>query len=716
MNVWGRFRHNRNREEALDESLEETDLPVDPLWTDDALDSDSDDDLDRKRFADMVAARINACKSGQNSAVFGLVGPWGSGKTTLINFIRARLEDDWEVAVFSPWASNSSTGLQLEFLSALASLLKGDDEKTRNAKSALLKYAAVCAPLLGAIPVVGGGIAGVANKALELATPPWHKQFEDVSSALASLGTRVLLVADDIDRLDADELLELLKIVRLLGRFRNVHYLIAYDQTTVEALLDFKGLTVRSTDFMEKIVQYPFEVPPIAGIIQRRLLTDTITELIEKLDIQLNAVHAERFSDYIALLGHALSTPRAHARFKEQLLAFGEMLNFNEVDVVDYVALSFLRVFHHPVYEWIPSSKKALQSGKRQIGLIEEIEIGDARWMEIIRSLVVSDNDALLVKNILGGLFRGIRSEVMYPKDHRLALSDDAFFQRYFLFGIAEDDVEEQLIDSALFNLMFGDESHIDVTLYKEILDGSNNQRAALAYEKSETHRSDGSPVVSLNLVRFLFERMNVRRDDAPSFDSARRVLFRWTQNEVFRALAEGTLTVDEMRAELHPNDLLSLTVRMLRDSRNPESVTRGVLHGLGEHYYHRLKDDLVGLLDSDIDLNAVTSVVSFFKEKSSLQAIGENLLAEDNLDVLDRVVRALVLVHQWRGADGLSPELAFNSETLLRLFSEEAVARLAQRLPVAPTLSSIIKEDVSLENQGYFAYAHVRAIANQLD
>ncbi|WP_156745959.1 P-loop NTPase fold protein [Mycobacterium sp. 1423905.2] len=78
-----------------------TDPPEKPLWTDDALDSDSADDLDRKRFADMVAARINACVPSQNSAVFGLVGPWGSGKTTLINFIRARLDADWQVAVFS---------------------------------------------------------------------------------------------------------------------------------------------------------------------------------------------------------------------------------------------------------------------------------------------------------------------------------------------------------------------------------------------------------------------------------------------------------------------------------------------------------------------------------------------------------------------------------------------------------------------------------------
>jgi hypothetical protein len=262
---------------------------------------------------------------------------------------------------------------------------------------------------------------------------------------------------------------------------------------------------------------------------------------------------------------------------------------------------------------------------------------------------------------------------------------------------------------------MFGDDDNINVTLYREILDGPNNQRAALAYEKSQTHRSDDLLGANLNLVRFLFDRMNAHRDDEPTFESARRVLWRWVQEEAYRALADGQLTLGEMRAELHPEDLLLLAARMLRDGRHPEAVSRNVLQGLGDYYHDRLTNDLDGLLDSDIDLNLVVSIVSFLKQDIDLHTIGENLLSEDNLETLDRVVRAMVVVNQWRGADGLSPELAFNGETLVHLFSEEAIIRLAQRLPVAPPLSSINKEEVSPENRGYFAHAHVKAIANQL-
>lgn len=143
-----------------------TEAPEDPLWTDDAIDSDDDDDLDRKRFADMVAARMDACVPGQKSTVFGLVGPWGSGKTSLINMVRRRLGDDWKIAVFSPWASDTAAGLQFEFLAAVASLLDGEDEKSRNAKESLRKYATVCAPLLKAIPYAGTALGGAAEKAL----------------------------------------------------------------------------------------------------------------------------------------------------------------------------------------------------------------------------------------------------------------------------------------------------------------------------------------------------------------------------------------------------------------------------------------------------------------------------------------------------------------------------------------------------------------------
>lgn len=709
-----RFWRRHNKEEAM-AGMESAGPTMNTLWTDDAVESDEQDGLDRKRFADMVAARINDCVPGQKSTVFGLVGPWGSGKTSLINFVRQRLGVDWKVAVFSPWASDTASGLQFEFLAAVASLLEGEDQKSREAKTALRKYASVCAPLLKAIPYAGAGLGSAAEKALDLTNPPWNKQFEEVSGILASFGSRVLLIADDIDRLDADELLSLLKVVRLLGRFPNVHYLIAYDQTTVESLLNSKGLATRSTAFMEKIVQYPFEVPPIAGIIQRRLLTDTIVKLIERLGIRLNAVHADRFSDYIAVLAPALETPRAQTRFQEQLLAFGEMLNFREVDIVDFVALSFLRVFYHGVYDHIPTWKNALQKGWEITDIFKQVQVTDEDWMARIRPLVDTDGDAMLVKHILGGLFSGISSSVLFAKDHKLALQDDAYFQRYFLFGIAEDDVEDQLIESALSHILYGDESHNDIIRYQEILDGPDNQRAALAYEKSVKRRADDPVGSDIRLVQFLFNRLRVRADEVPGFDSAQRVLWRWVEAEVFKVLTSGLLRVSNIVTDLSPKDALLLAFRIVRDQRISEDSKMHTLEDFNDYYRGLLLNELHDVLESGLDLNSIAFVIASLSIDHNFHEFGESLIDKGDAAMISRVVQAMVVENQWRGADGLSPELAFDGETLTRLFTNDAIVRLAQFLPSAPPLSSINRNEVSPENKAFFAHAQVKSMARML-
>lgn len=693
---------------------EGTDPSPIPLWTDDALDLLSEDRLDRERFVQMVADRIDACEPGQKSTVFGLVGSWGSGKTTLIKYILQRLSSDWKVTWFSPWASDTVSGLQFEFLAALASNLEGRDKKVKEAKEALDKYGSVCAPLLNAIPFVGTALAGFTKQGIEQATKgtPWHKQFDKASEKLTALGWRVLLVADDIDRLDAEELVAFLKVVRLLGRFPNVHYLIAYDQATVESLLESRHLGDRSSAFMEKIVQYPFEVPPIAPVIQRRLLIDAINKFLEAYKIGLNELQLERFSSFVGVLAPGFATPRAQKRFGEQLLSFGGMLNFGEIDVVDFVALSFLRVFYHDIYDRIPVWKGALQSGKDLVGF-HSSEITDEEWTARIRELVAHDDDAVLVKRVLAGLFSGIKSDSLSAKDHDLALSDDTYFHRFFLFGIPENDVEDRLIRSAIIALFVGNYTDPDVTRYQEILDGDDNQLAALAYEKSQRFRSDKLKEPNVNLVSFLFDRLKALGDDIPSFDSAGSVLWRWVPSETLKCLISGELTAADIFARgLTETTVLRLAGRMLASGRIADDTKLKALEGFSAIYHDRLVNDIGGVLDSDLDFNSVVSLVSRVSGEQYLRDFGDVLMSSGDSALLDRVVRAMVTVNRWPGGEN---ELVFNSETLTRLFRLEAIRQLVELLPAPVGLALIKNYDLSPENQADFARASVKSVSEMI-
>ena len=81
-----------------------------------------------------------------------------------------------------------------------------------------------------------GGMIGSAAKVIEdklQKQKPWKVLFEELSNGLRELNSPILVIVDDIDRLQVDELLVLLKVVRLLGRFPGVDFLLAYDEQKI---------------------------------------------------------------------------------------------------------------------------------------------------------------------------------------------------------------------------------------------------------------------------------------------------------------------------------------------------------------------------------------------------------------------------------------------------------------------------------------------------
>lgn len=77
----------------------------DSSWTDEAVRSGEEDTLGRLPYAQRAAELVHTTHSFKSSAVFGLSGPWGSGKTSLLNMIVETLQKEhpeWAVARFTP--------------------------------------------------------------------------------------------------------------------------------------------------------------------------------------------------------------------------------------------------------------------------------------------------------------------------------------------------------------------------------------------------------------------------------------------------------------------------------------------------------------------------------------------------------------------------------------------------------------------------------------
>src|SRR5437763_8519138 len=96
------------------------------LIADDPIGNADSDLLDRSVFATRAARVIEHLRPDVDTAAMAVIGPWGSGKTSVLNLIARAVEDDapgWQVVRFNPWLVNDLNSLVREFFDVLAAKL-----------------------------------------------------------------------------------------------------------------------------------------------------------------------------------------------------------------------------------------------------------------------------------------------------------------------------------------------------------------------------------------------------------------------------------------------------------------------------------------------------------------------------------------------------------------------------------------------------------------
>ncbi|MBM0276838.1 KAP family P-loop NTPase fold protein [Micromonospora tarensis] len=427
-------------------------------WTDEALDDDADDQLDRKRFADRVAELIMRAADDGGSSVFGLISPWGSGKTTLINFVVDRVGGPWRVVHFTPWAASSIDGLMAEFFAAIVSALPPQGE----ARAKVLGYAKFVLPALGAIPVVGQAAKDTGDAVLNRLeqSKPWNEQFQEASDQLSKLQTPVLVVADDIDRLEAEELAAFLKAIRLLGRFPGVHYLLAYDQETLVDVLQGTGVagsgSQRALAYLEKIVQYPLTVPPARRVHLERMLDSGVADVLRASGHRMDTEAARRFAlAYEDLLAQTMTTVRTIQRFLAQARAYLPLLEPGEIDVVDLLLLTHLRMHFPNLYKELPGWRAEL-TGRFNPSRRQKSDRREEDWTERVRAVGVPEKLITPVENVLQSMFPAMGGATISRSVGSRGIHDPDYFGRYFSLGISDDDIADATVAQALMEAADG--------------------------------------------------------------------------------------------------------------------------------------------------------------------------------------------------------------------------------------------------------------------
>lgn len=176
-----------------------------------------------------------------------VTGGWGTGKTTMINFIRHYLKSNEakvELVDFNPWWFSGHEDLVRKLLQQLAQTVKPDSDEGKKLGGLIHELAEVVDTLPVELkPSIFGfsidlkKVASLsAEKLRQTKTIPQLKK--EIGGLLREMGNRFLVIVDDVDRLSVEEIRDLFRAIKAVGDLPNVIYLIAIDKDVVSKSLD----------------------------------------------------------------------------------------------------------------------------------------------------------------------------------------------------------------------------------------------------------------------------------------------------------------------------------------------------------------------------------------------------------------------------------------------------------------------------------------------
>ncbi|BAQ74623.1 KAP P-loop domain protein [Pseudomonas sp. Os17] len=249
-----------------------------PGGHDAALTRRDDDLLDRWPVAKLVYRMITATPLGWSTRL-GLYGPWGSGKTSVLNFLQLIAEEKGDIIVRLPaWRTSGEQEFIVQFYLALAEALQrsgvGEPFKhwtKRQSKKiadilekAARKTADLKLPESASYSEIVTLAAGAAGLVFEKLSEILQLEKSDLDALRGQLGDRRIIVfVDDLDRADPRMLPTTLLTLRELLDWPGFVFVLAFDKDVVgKALRSYSEAFGESAQhFLDKIIDVPVTLP-----------------------------------------------------------------------------------------------------------------------------------------------------------------------------------------------------------------------------------------------------------------------------------------------------------------------------------------------------------------------------------------------------------------------------------------------------------------------
>lgn len=433
----------------------------------------NDDILHRNKFSKQLAQAILSYTVKDNFTI-GLCGKWGSGKTSILNMVEEHIQNqtkDYEEAKkpiiihFNPWNYSDRSQLTVQFFQTILTELKcsSNNKALKQAGEALQRYSSILEyaemipvagkyfkPLKSLFSGFGKGLSDFSDSQNNL-----EQQKNEVIKALGSQSQKLIVIIDDIDRLNNEQIRLIFQLVNSLAGFPNMIYLLSFDREVVTRALSDEQ-KCNGEEYLEKIIQMPFDIPEVQISLVHEFLFNKLENLL------FNEIPCDNFEKeyWDSVFQNCISPFIKGIRDVNRIMnvyRFKYALMHDETNCIDLLALTTLQICAPSIFEWIYHNEErvtgsqydygmtSIDQNKTKSELLEEFKIVYAANPELMLQTI----QALFPKIswISGGYFYNDDTQDKLRKKQKIACPS----RFSFYFDLSLDDItftKKQILDS----------------------------------------------------------------------------------------------------------------------------------------------------------------------------------------------------------------------------------------------------------------------------
>lgn len=437
--------------------------------TDRPINKAENDLLGRANFSKQLGKSI--CEyNGTEGLVIGLFGKWGTGKTSVINMAIGEIEHQTKndknkplIMHFSPWNYSDKNNLIGQFFKSLENKvkLKGYERLEKLIGPALQNYSWVIDGL-ALVAIDGATIIMIIKlilaviKAKLTNKPSLDTAKKTLESALRVSDNKIIVIIDDIDRLTNSQIRDIFQLVKQVGDFSNIIYVLVMDREVVCRALN-EVHNIDGKEYLEKIVQVPFEIPEINKLNLRQIFLTKIEQVFaefskENIDqVYWSEIFRNCIEPYVKTLRDVNRVVNT-LRFRYGILC-------KETSFEDMVAITTIEVLEPALYQWISNNKdRVCRTPIYSLSLINRNEQDNNREL-YIKEFSNINIEPVRAINFLTTIFPAFESNINSHSYYREELSirrnkrvaDENKFELYFMYNLDDIKISRSIIEDCIF-------------------------------------------------------------------------------------------------------------------------------------------------------------------------------------------------------------------------------------------------------------------------